>query len=88
MNLLQVLKKLDASDAAADVIASTRFLTLNGHKVIVASAKSGMVKEIDEVGARHSEISLKGNPLVKWKWHIRKDLVLSLPDKPEEWPAG
>jgi len=31
---------------------------------------------------------LKGNPLLKWKWHIRKALGLPLPDKPEEWPAG
>ena len=30
---------------------------------------------------------LKGNTLVKWKWHIRKALDLPLPDTPEEWPA-
>ena len=29
---------------------------------------------------------LEDNPLVKWKWHIRKALELPLPDKPEEWP--
>ncbi|MFC1576078.1 glycosyltransferase, partial [Candidatus Omnitrophota bacterium] len=58
MNILQVISKLDASDAADDVLMATRFLTLNGHKVIVSSEKSALVKRIDEVGARHYAVPL------------------------------
>ncbi|MFH1594353.1 MAG: lipopolysaccharide heptosyltransferase II [Candidatus Omnitrophota bacterium] len=53
MNILQVVSKLDTSDSAQDVIAATRFLTLNGHKVVVAAQWSTLVKQIDEVGARY-----------------------------------
>ncbi|UCD55398.1 MAG: glycosyltransferase [Candidatus Omnitrophota bacterium] len=61
MNILQVTSRLDISDEAEDVIASTRFLMLNGHKVVVCSGKSGRIREIDEVGARHYPISFKPN---------------------------
>lgn len=61
MNILQVISKLDTSDAARDVMASTRFLVLNGHKAVVASQKSASVKEIDEVGARHYAIPFAAN---------------------------
>ena len=30
---------------------------------------------------------LKGNPLVKWKWHIKEAVGLPQPDTPEEWPT-
>ena len=59
MNILQIVSKLDGSENARDTIVSTRFLTLNGHKAIVASEKSALVKEIDEVGARHYAMFLK-----------------------------
>jgi len=61
MNVLQVISKLDSSDAAEDVIASTRFLVLNGHKAVVASQKSVSVKKIDEVGARHYAVGITPN---------------------------
>ncbi len=61
LNILQIVSKLDRSDEAEDIIASTRFLTLNGHKVVVCSEKSERVREIDEVGARHYPVSLKPN---------------------------
>lgn len=61
MNILQVVSRLDTSDSAEDTIASTRFFMLNGHKVVVASEKSGRVKEIDEVGGRHRAISCRRN---------------------------
>jgi len=52
VNILQVVSNLEKGDAGLDVIDSTRFLTLNGHKVVVFSEKSPHVKDIDEVGAR------------------------------------
>jgi len=58
MNILQVISDLNDSDAARDTIASTRFLTLNGHKAIVVSPKSPAVNEIDEVGARHYNVAI------------------------------
>jgi len=61
MNILQVISKLDTSDAAEDVIASTRFLALNGHKAVVASQKSASVRKIDEVGARHYALGITPN---------------------------
>ncbi|GEM_PF-32720 len=61
MNILQVISKLDSSDAADDVIVSTRFLALNGHKIVVASPKSELVKKIDEVGARHYALGVPAN---------------------------
>lgn len=61
MNILQIVSGLDQSDEAQDVIASTRFLTLNGHKIVVVSEKSKRVREIDEVGARHYPMFLKPN---------------------------
>ncbi|MEE9500048.1 MAG: glycosyltransferase family 9 protein [Candidatus Omnitrophota bacterium] len=61
MNILQTVSRLDRSDEAEDVIASTRFLTLNGHKVVVCSEKSERVREIDEVGARHYPVPFKPN---------------------------
>ena len=59
MNILYILTKLDTSDRAEDVIRSTRFLTLNGHKALVVSGKSERVRKIDEVGARHYILALK-----------------------------
>ena len=53
MNILQVISRLDQSDASEDVVLSTRSFTLNGHKVIVVSPKSDLIKKMDEVGARH-----------------------------------
>ena len=35
MNILQIIINLDKGQVAKDVIGSTRFLTLNGHKVVV-----------------------------------------------------
>jgi lipopolysaccharide heptosyltransferase II len=64
MNILQIVSKLDNSDEAGDTIGSTRFLTLNGHKVVVSSGKSKRVKEIDQVGARHYALPLKRNILL------------------------
>ncbi|MGB2705743.1 MAG: lipopolysaccharide heptosyltransferase II [Candidatus Omnitrophota bacterium] len=61
MNILQVISKLDTGDGACDVIASTRFLVLNGHKIVVASQKSASVRKIDEVGARHYALGLVPN---------------------------
>ena len=61
MNILEVLSRLEGSDEAEDVIASTRFFTLNGHKVVVCSEKSERIKEIDEVGARHYPAPFKPN---------------------------
>ena len=61
MNILQIVSNLDRSQAGEDVIAATRFLTLYGHKVIVVSKKGNLVKEIDEVGARHCAIALRPN---------------------------
>ncbi len=61
MNILQTVSGLDRSDEAEDIIASTRFLTLNGHKVVVCSEKSERVREIDEVGARHYPVPFKPN---------------------------
>ncbi len=61
MNVLQTVSGLDRSDEAEDIIASTRFLTLNGHKVVVCSEKSERVREIDEVGARHYPVPFKPN---------------------------
>ena len=61
MNILQVISNLDIPESAGDVIDSTRFFTLNGHKVIVASAKCPLVREIDEVGARHYAIPFRSN---------------------------
>ena len=61
MNVLQIISRLDSSDGAEEVISSTRFLVLNGHKVVVVSEKSELVKQIDEVGARHYSIPLKPN---------------------------
>jgi len=31
---------------------------------------------------------LKDNPLVQWKWHIKKAVGLPQPDTPEEWLAN
>ena len=64
MNILQVISKLDSGERSRDVLSLTRFLTLNGHKVIVASPKSEFVKEIDQVGARHYKVGLGGNILM------------------------
>ena len=61
MNILQVISKLDKSYAAQDVIVSTRFFTLNGHKACVASCKSVEINKIDELGARHYAVSLRPN---------------------------
>ena len=61
MNILQIVSKLDTSDNARDSVASTRFLTLNGHKVVVASEGGKPIKEIDNVGARHYVIPLRPN---------------------------
>lgn len=61
MNILQIISKLDSSDPAQDAISSTRAFTLKGHKVIVVSPKSPLVKEIDEVGARYRAISITSN---------------------------
>ncbi len=79
MNILQVISGLDTGDAAEDVIASTRFLVLNGHKAVVASQKSASVRKIDEVGARHYTIGITPNifvmPIVIFKLSrlIRKE---------------
>ena len=61
MNILQVISRLDTCDGAEEVMSSTRFLVLNGYKVVVASEKNALVKKIDEVGARHYNLSLKPN---------------------------
>jgi len=61
MNILYVVTKLDKSERANEVIRSARYLTLNGHKAVVASEKSKRVRKIDEVGARHYPLSLKAN---------------------------
>jgi len=64
MNILQVITKLDAADRAEDVLKSTRFLTLNGHKAMVASRESELTGQIDEVGARHYRLALAFNPFL------------------------
>ena len=61
MNILQVVSRLDGRDEARDLIQSTRFLTLSGHKVVVASEKSASCREIDEVGARHYTVNIRPN---------------------------
>ena len=61
MNILQVISRLDEKPGAQDVIDSTRFLTLNGHKIVVASGSSERVREIDEVGARHYPMNFANN---------------------------
>src|SRR4030042_6010963 len=61
MNILHIVSKLDATDGAQDVIASTRYLTLNGHKVVVVSQSGPLVKKIDDVGARHYAVSINPN---------------------------
>lgn len=61
MNILQVVVKLDSGERAWDIIMATRFLTLNGHKACCASQKGGMVRKIDEVGARHYALDMKAN---------------------------
>jgi len=61
MNILQVISKLDSSDSSQDTLSSTRAFTLKGHKVVVASPKNELVKEIDEVGARHYEVAISSN---------------------------
>ncbi len=59
MNILQIVSELNESENARDVISSTRFFTLNGHKMIVVSRKDGRVKDIDSVGARFYAVNAR-----------------------------
>lgn len=61
MNILYMVARLDDSDEAGDVERDTRYLTLNGHKICVASEKGPKVRNVDEVGARHYPLTLKCN---------------------------
>lgn len=95
MNILYVVNKLDASDKAEDVIRATRFLALNGHKAVVASEKSERVRKIDEVGARHYALALRGDifsipiDILKLAQIISKEniRVVHALDGPSSFPA-
>ena len=61
MNIMQLTSNLDSPERGRDIIDSTRFLTLNGHKIVVVSLPAVAIKEIDEVGARHYALPLRPN---------------------------
>ncbi|MFH1791098.1 MAG: glycosyltransferase, partial [Candidatus Omnitrophota bacterium] len=65
MNILQIVPKLDVGGVETGTIDLARYLTLNAHKAVVISGGGKLVKQLDEVGARHYTLPVgKKNPLV------------------------
>jgi len=77
MNILQVISKLDAGWASEDIMCSTRYFTLNGHKVVVACEENAFFKEIDTVGARHYTVPMRPNVITIFKAILRLSQIIS-----------
>jgi len=53
MNILQILPSLDVGGVETGTIDLARYLVRKGHKAIVISGGGRLVKDLDEIGARH-----------------------------------
>lgn len=53
MNILQILPSLDVGGVETGTIDLARYLVSHGHKAIVVSGPGRLVKELDQIGARH-----------------------------------
>jgi DNA repair photolyase len=61
-----------------------RQLIEESHKIEKGQSKESLREVYEQL--KDKKLQGKDEPLVKWKWHIRKALGLPLPDKSEEWP--
>jgi len=61
-----------------------RQLIEESHKIEKGQSKDSLREVYEKL--KDKKLQGKDEPLVKWKWHIRKALDLPLPEKPEEWP--
>jgi lipopolysaccharide heptosyltransferase II len=53
MNILQILPSLDVGGVETGTIDLARYLVRKGHKAVVISGGGRLVKELDNIGARH-----------------------------------
>jgi len=82
MNILQLVPKLNIGGVEKGTVEVARYLTLNGHKAVVASEGGVFEKNLAAVGARHYKVPVgRKNPLamiysyIKLKQLIRKENI-------------
>lgn len=56
MNILQILPSLDIGGVETGTVDLARYLVSHGHKAIIVSGGGRLVKELEEMGARHHEL--------------------------------
>ncbi|MBD3425767.1 MAG: lipopolysaccharide heptosyltransferase II [Candidatus Omnitrophica bacterium] len=65
MNILQLVPKLNIGGVEKGTIEVARYLTLNGHKAVVASGGGKLEKKLAAIGARHYKVPVgRKNPFL------------------------